>query len=57
MGLAVHDPEGKAISMPTNLCWGGADRRDLYVVSRRSGMVVKARTAIAGAPLANWPAA
>ena len=53
----VHDPEGKAISMPTNLCWGGVDRRDLYVVSRRRGMIVKARTAIAGEPLANWPAA
>jgi gluconolactonase len=52
----AHDPEGKAISMPTNLCWGGTDRRDLYVVSRRSGIVVKTRTAIAGVPLANWPA-
>ena len=49
-----QDPEGAKIEMPTNLCWGGADLRDLYVVSRRGGTIVKARTAIAGAPLANW---
>ncbi|QDC39062.1 SMP-30/gluconolactonase/LRE family protein [Sphingobium fuliginis ATCC 27551] len=53
----VHDPEGRMLSSPTNLCWGGADLRDLYVVSRASGVVVKARTDIAGLPLANWPAA
>lgn len=51
----LHDPEGSRIEMPTNLCWGGADLRDLYVVSRRGGSIVKARTAIPGAPLANWP--
>ncbi|WP_313801878.1 SMP-30/gluconolactonase/LRE family protein [Sphingobium sp.] len=51
----IHDPEGKMLSSPTNLCWGGADLRDLYVVSRASGMVVKARTDVAGLPLANWP--
>lgn len=51
----VHDPEGRMIAMPTNLCWGGRDRRDLYVVSRGSGRIVRARTAIPGAPLANWP--
>ncbi|ANI76773.1 SMP-30/gluconolactonase/LRE family protein [Sphingobium sp. EP60837] len=51
----VHDPEGKILSSPTNLCWGGADLRDLYVVSRASGMVVKARTDVKGLPLANWP--
>lgn len=51
----VHDPEATIISMPTNLCWGGSDLRDLYVVSRRSGVIARARTAVAGAPLANWP--
>ncbi|BAV63666.1 SMP-30/gluconolactonase/LRE family protein [Sphingobium cloacae] len=50
----IHDPEGKRIVMPTNLCWGGADRRDLYVVSRGNGSIVKARTEVAGLPLANW---
>ncbi|WP_336962704.1 SMP-30/gluconolactonase/LRE family protein [Sphingobium aquiterrae] len=53
----VHDPEGSLIDMPTNLCWGGADRRDLYVVSRRGGRILTARTPVAGAPLAHWPAA
>jgi len=53
----VHDPDGRMIAMPTNLCWAGRDRRDLHVVSRGSGRIVKARTAIAGAPLANWPRA
>lgn len=51
----VHDPDGRMIAMPTNLCWGGPDLRTLYVVSRGKGMIVKARTAVAGAPLANWP--
>nr|WP_087574018.1 SMP-30/gluconolactonase/LRE family protein [Sphingomonas sp. CDS-1] len=51
----IHDPEGKMLSSPTNLCWGGADLRDLYVVSRASGMVVKAHTDVAALPLANWP--
>lgn len=51
----IHDPEGRMLSSPTNLCWGGVDLRDLYVVSRASGMVVKARTDVAGLPLPNWP--
>lgn len=54
MGV-LHDPDGARIEMPTNLCWGGADLRDLYVVSRRGGSVVKARTDIPGVRLANWP--
>lgn len=51
----VDDPEGRMIATPTNICWGGADLRDLFVVSRKSGCIVRARTAIAGLPLANWP--
>lgn len=51
----VYDPEGRMISMPTNLCWSGADRRDLYVVSRGTGTIVRARTAVAGLPATNWP--
>jgi gluconolactonase len=49
-----HDPKGTRIEMPTNICWGGPDLRDLYVVSRRGGAILKARTAIPGARLANW---
>lgn len=52
----VDDPVGATLSMPTNLCWGGADRRDLYVVSRAAGTILHARTAEAGLPTANWPA-
>lgn len=51
----VHDPEGTMLSSPTNLCWGGADLRDLFIVSRARGMVVTARTDVAGQALANWP--
>ncbi len=51
----VHDPEGRTIAIPTNICWGGPDLRTLYVVSRGKGMIVQAQTAVAGAPLANWP--
>lgn len=52
----LHDPDGRMIAMPTNLCWGGSDLRTLHVVSRAKGMIVSARTKVAGAPLANWPA-
>jgi gluconolactonase len=52
----VHDPSGAAIDMPTNLCWGGRDLRDLHVVCRGSGTIVRTRTAVAGLPMANWPA-
>ncbi len=52
----LHDPEGRIIATPTNLCWGGPDLRTLTIVSRGKGMIVQGRTDIAGAPLANWPA-
>jgi gluconolactonase len=51
----VHDPSGAAVDMPTNLCWGGIDLRDLYVVCRGNGTIVRTRTAVAGLPLVNWP--
>jgi gluconolactonase len=51
----LYDPDGARIEMPTNLCWGGADLRDFFVVSRRGGSIVRARTTIPGVPLANWP--
>jgi gluconolactonase len=51
----VHDPAGAAVDMPTNLCWGGNDLRDLYVVCRGNGTIVRTRTAVPGLPMANWP--
>jgi len=47
----VSDPAGELIDMPTNLAWGGPDLRDLYVVSRRKGNVVRARSPVPGLPL------
>lgn len=53
----VHDPAGQRVDFPTNLAWGGADLRDLFVVSRGSGMIVRTRMPVAGLPAANWPLA
>ena len=50
----VHDPAGTRIDFPTNLAWGGPDRRDLLGVSRGSGMIVCARMSVPGLPAANW---
>ncbi|MCB2059660.1 MAG: SMP-30/gluconolactonase/LRE family protein [Novosphingobium sp.] len=52
----VHDPEGTTIDFPTNLAWGGKDRRKLFVVSRGSGKIVSAVMPYPGVPGANWPA-
>lgn len=51
----AHDPEGRFLVTPTSLAWGGADLKDLHIVSRGSGTIVKARTSVAGLPLANRP--
>lgn len=49
----LHDPDGKLLNMPTNLAWGGPDRRDLFIVSRGNGSVVRTRTSVRGARLPN----
>jgi gluconolactonase len=49
----IHDPDGKLINMPTNIAWGGADRRDLFIVARGSGAIVQCRTPVAGLRLPN----
>ena len=46
-----HDPTGETINHPTNVTWGGADLKDLYVGSIRAGYVLKARSPVAGEPL------
>jgi gluconolactonase len=46
-----HDPTGAVINHPTNVTWGGADLRDLYVGSIRADYVLKARSPVAGQPL------
>jgi gluconolactonase len=46
-----HDPEGATINHPTNVTWGGADLKDLYVGSIRADYVLKTRSPVAGQPL------
>lgn len=46
-----HDPTGSVINHPTNVTWGGADLKDLYVGSIRADYVLKARSPVAGQPL------
>ena len=44
----IHDPAGRLIDFPTNLCWSGPDMRQLNVVSRKGGAIVAALTARPG---------
>ena len=47
---AIHDPSGEVVNHPTNVTWGGADLKDLYIGSIRAGYVLKARSPVAGQP-------
>jgi gluconolactonase len=47
----IHDPSGETVNHPTNVTWGGADLKDLYLGSIRADYVLKARSPVAGAPL------
>ena len=47
----IHDPSGKIVNHPTNVTWGGADLKDLYIGSIRADYVLKARSPIAGQAL------
>ena len=49
----LSDPEGKVMRSPTNVSWGGADMRDLYIGSIASDYVVHVRSPIPGMPLAH----
>jgi gluconolactonase len=46
----IHDPSGEIVNHPTNVTWGGADLRDLYIGSIRADYVLKARSPIPGQP-------
>lgn len=46
----IHDPSGETVNHPTNVTWGGADLKDLYIGSIRAGYVLKARSPVAGQP-------
>jgi gluconolactonase len=47
----VHDPSGETVNHPTNVTWGGADLKDLYIGSIRADYVLKGRSPVAGEPL------
>ena len=47
----IHDPSGETVNHPTNVTWGGADLKDLYIGSIRAGYVLKARSPAAGLAL------
>jgi gluconolactonase len=47
----LHDPSGRVVDFPTNVSWGGADLKDLYIGSIHANYVLKGRSPVAGAPL------
>ena len=47
----LHDPTGELMSGPTNVSWGGADLRDLYIGTIRKDYVLHARSPVPGLPL------
>lgn len=47
----AHDLTGEILNHPTNVSWGGADMRDLYIGSIRANYVVKTRSPVAGMKL------
>lgn len=49
--VLIHDPTGELMDWPTNVSWGGADLRDLYIGSVRKDYVLHARCPVPGAPL------
>ena len=51
--IIIQDPTGELMDWPTNVSWGGADLRDLYIGSVRKDYVLHARCPVAGAPLAH----
>ena len=47
----IDDPTGEVVNHPTNVTWGGADLKDLYIGSIRADYVLKARSPVAGQPM------
>lgn len=47
----IEDPKGDIMRQPTNVSWGGADMRDLYIGSITNDYVVYARSPVAGLKL------
>lgn len=49
--IALEDPAGSVVALPTNVSFGGPDRRDLYLGSIGTPFVVRAPSPVAGMPL------
>lgn len=47
----LHDPSGDILNSPTNITWGGADMRDLYIGTIRKNYVLKTRSPVPGQPM------
>jgi gluconolactonase len=47
----LEDPTGTVMNHPTNVSWGGADMRDLYIGSIVTNYVLHARSPVPGMPL------
>jgi gluconolactonase len=47
----LEDPAGELMRQPTNVTFGGADMKDLYIGSITSDYVVQTRSPVAGLPL------
>jgi gluconolactonase len=46
----IHDPDGGTVNHPTNVTWGGADLKDLYLGSIRADYILKCRSPVPGQP-------
>ena len=51
MVTVLADPTGSIMRSPTNVSWGGADMRDLYIGSIATDYVVHVRSPVPGLPL------
>jgi gluconolactonase len=49
----LSDPAGRIMRNPTNITFGGADLRDLYIGSVSSDYVLHTRSPVPGLPLAH----
>ncbi len=49
----IDDPDGTIMGKPTNVSWGGADMKDLYIGSVLRPWIIKARSPVAGQKLAH----
>ena len=47
----IQDPTGETVNHSTNVTWGGADLKDLYIGSIRADYVLKGRSPVAGLAL------